>query len=80
MSKAYRHPSGRVIMRQSNGRFRKMDLSDFGITNVNNKYKKAVCQNCGYSCVPILLELPTCCKCFSQMKWMAEAVNGNDNV
>lgn len=72
MLRAYRTPNGRLIPRDSKGRFRKFTLRDLGIADEELQRGPAVCANCGYGSgeekwYPIL-KTGICPKCGSQEK------------
>ena len=69
--KYYRHPNGRIQLRESNGKFRKTTLADFGITEKEiNKSQRMICLKCGQKRMPILLKTPNkTCNCGGKMVW-----------
>lgn len=72
--KAYRHPNGRIQHRESNGKFRKTTLADFGIKEKEiNKNQKMICLKCGQTCMPILVTTPNkTCNCGGKMIWQKD--------
>lgn len=71
MPKPYKARNKRIINRANNGRFRKTNLSDLGISESEIATGYSVCANCGYGkeedWTPIMLSAP-CPKCNSSEK------------
>ena len=75
--KTYKNKNGKTQLRETNGRFRKTTLIDFGVPETAiNKSKKMICELCGKTCMPILLTIDyKTCNCGGKMNWINKEQN-----